>query len=161
MKAWQLACIAALMALSPSWLATASEPSRLLGAWSVDVAQLPIPPEARPKRVTFAFDEAQHGAWNIHVEIVQADGSERISDATVVLDGSTVPIRGDTLEADAIAAKRIRDDVLVLALAKAGMPASTRVYAVSPDGRRMVETAVHFDADGKAVMRTFTLDRIR
>lgn len=139
--------------------ARATEPSPVLGRWSVDVSRLPMPPEARPKRVTFAFDAVESDKWRIRVEIVQADGSERISTATVALDGSTSAIAGDTLEADAIAARLPQPGVLVLALGKARVPASTRVYAVSADGRHLVETATHFGADGKAVMRMFQLHR--
>ncbi|MDH5822486.1 hypothetical protein QFW77_05710 [Luteimonas sp. RD2P54] len=151
--------VALMIAVSPE-LARAAEPPALLGTWSADVSQLPMPPEARPKRVLISFDEAAGGARKIRVEIVQADGQERISEAIVPLDGSTAAIEGDRLEADAIAVKQAVADVLVMALAKGGVPASTRVYAVTADGERMVETAVHFDADGKAVMRTFLFRRV-
>lgn len=160
MKGWFAGLVAACLACAVPMAACAAEPSRLLGAWAVDVSQLPMPPEARPKRVTFSFDEADAGNWTIRVEIVQADGSERVSNATVALDGATARIEGDTLEADAIAARRASADVLVVALGKGGAPASTRVYTVAPDGTRMVETAVYFDAHGKAVMRSFPLVRI-
>lgn len=153
---WMAAVIALAM---PAW-AHAEDDARMLGLWSVDVAQLPIPPEARPQRVTVAFDEAAAGALTVRVEIVPAQGAARISTATVPLDGSTVPIEGDRLEADAIAVKRPTGDVLTMALAKSGVPASTRIYAVTPDGDQLIETAVHFGADGKAVMRTFRFDRV-
>ena len=154
---WMAAVIALAM---PAW-AQADDGARLLGLWSVDVTQLPMPPEARPQRVTVALDEAAAGALTIRVEIVPAEGAARISTATVPLDGRTVAIEGDTLEADAIAVKRPTGDVLTMALAKQGVPASTRIYAVTPDGDQMIETAVHFGADGKAVMRTFRFDRVR
>jgi|GEM_PF-116222 len=154
---WMTAMIALAI---PAW-AQAEDGSRLLGLWSVDVTQLPMPPEARPQRVTVAFEEAAADAWTVRVEIVPAEGEARISTVTVPLDGSTLPIEGDTLEADAIAVKRPTGDVLAMALAKNGVPASTRVYAVTADGDQLIETAVHFGADGKAVMRTFRFDRVR
>jgi len=88
-------------------------------------------------------------------------GDVRVSTATVPLDGSTVPIEGDRLEADAIAVKRPTADVLTMALAKNGVPVSTRIYAVMPEDDQLIETAVHFGADGRAVMRTFRFDRVR
>src|SRR5256885_11244196 len=38
--------------------AAQSSASPLLGSWAVDVSRLPLPPEARPKSVTFRFSEA-------------------------------------------------------------------------------------------------------
>ncbi len=144
MKALLAGLLVAVMTLGGPAVAQAADASRLPGRWVVDVSQLPMPEEARPKRVTFAFSEADAGKWALRVRIIQADGSERASNAVFALDGSTVPIAGDTLEADAVAARRPAPDVLVLALGKGGSPASTRVYAVAPDGNRMIETAVYF-----------------
>jgi len=129
--------------------------------WSVDVTQLPMPPDARPQRVTVALETAAGGALILRVEIVPAHGDARMSTATVPRDGSTVPIEGDRLEADAIAVKRPTADMSTMALAKNGVPASTRIDAVTPQGDRLIETAVHFGADGRAVMRTFRFDRVR
>ncbi len=135
--------------------------SRLVGTWAVDVAQLPMPPEARPARVTVDFAEPASGLWSVRVEIVPVAGESRISTATVAPDGSTVAIEGDTLEADAVALTRPTGDVLVMVLAKNGGPASTRVYAVEPGGDRLVETATHYDRQGTPVIRTFHFDRVR
>lgn len=161
MRTWFLGVLAVVLACGVPALAGTPQASPLLGRWAVDVDRLPMPPEARPQRVTFAFGEAEAGRWTIRVEIVQADGQARVSHAAVAMDGSTVPIEGDQLEADAVAARQPAPGVLVLALAKAGVPASTRVYAVAPDGEHLVETAVYFDADGKAVMRSFHAARMR
>lgn len=149
-----LACPASI------WAAPEAVSSRVLGDWAVDVAQLPIPPAAWPQRVGFSFEALDADRWQIQVEIVQADGQRRLSRATVPLDGSTVAIEGDQLEADVIALRQPSPDVLVMALGKQGHAASTRVYAVAADGGHMTETAVHFDADGRAVMRTFVLTRV-
>ena len=52
-------------------------PSPLFGTWAVDVTRLPMPPEARPKSVTFTFSDAGAGKWTTHVDIYGGDGSER------------------------------------------------------------------------------------
>ncbi|MET0329468.1 MAG: hypothetical protein ABW163_11970 [Luteimonas sp.] len=153
--------MAVMLSLVALATAQADDASRLPGLWAVDVAQLPMPPEARPKRVTVAFDDTGAGPWMVRVEIVPAQGEPRISTATLALDGSTVAIAGDTLEADAVAMTRPTRDVLVMVLAKNGGPASTRVYTVAPDGDHLVETATHYDADGRPVIRTFRFERVR
>lgn len=160
MKALFAGLLVAVMTQGSPAVAQAADASRLPGRWAVDVSQLPMPEEARPKRVTFAFSETDAGKWALRVQIIQADGSERVSNAAFALDGSTVPIAGDTLEADAVAARRPAPDVLVLALGKEGSPASTRVYTLAPDGDSMIETAVYFGKDGKAIMRSYHLARI-
>lgn len=54
-----------LLALSLAFVSAArSEPpkrSALIGRWAVDVSRLPMPPEARPQRVTIAFDQPESG----------------------------------------------------------------------------------------------------
>jgi hypothetical protein len=142
-------------ALQPS-----STQSPLIGRWSVDTSRLPVPPDARPKSVTITFDDAGNGKWTIHVDIVDAGGTERHSMGTPALDGSATPVSGSD-EADTVAVKSPVPNVLVMALAKNHMPASTRVYSVVADGASMVETAAYFDHDGLAVMRTNYFTRIR
>lgn len=80
--------------------------------------------------------------------------------STYVPDGTPAPIEGDTAEADTSAVKLPAQNVMVLALGKAGSPASTRIYAVAPNGAEMTETAVYFGADGKPIMRTNYFTRI-
>jgi hypothetical protein len=145
--------------LAQSSAATTSAPSPLLGSWAVDVSRLPIPPEARPKRVTIAFKEAGNGKWTMQVDIVDASGSETRVEGTYALDGSTVPLQG-TIEADVGAIKKPESNVLVLALGKGGMPASTRIYTVNPDGKSMIETAVNTAGNGLPMMRTNYFSRV-
>lgn len=146
-----LAC-AALPAAAP---AAAAPASPLLGRWAVDLSRLPVPPEARPRSVTLSFAARPDGQWTTQVLIVAPDGSTRAMTSAAPVDGSaTVPIAGDTMEADRAALKLVADNVLVMALARNRAPASTRIYAVAPDGRHMTETAVYLGDDGKAVMRT-------
>jgi len=136
-------------------------PSPLFGTWAVDVTRLPMPPEARPKSVTFTFSDAGAGKWTTHVDIYGGDGSERHMVATNGLDGTPGPITGDQTEADTVAAKLPAPNVMVMQLAKSGISASTRVYTVAPDGTTMIETAAYFGPDGKPLLRTNYFSRIK
>jgi hypothetical protein len=118
-----------------------------------------MPPEARPKSVTFTFRESGDSALAINVDIVGPDGSEMRSVAVAGLDGKPVSVT-NSIEADTAAAKQPSPYVLVLMLAKGGVPGSTRVYAVQPDGKSMVETATYFGADGQPMMRTNYFSRV-
>lgn len=135
--------------------------SPLLGSWAVDVSRLPVPPQSRPKSVTFTFTEVEPGKWRSDVDIKSGDGSDRRMTSTCRLDSSPCAIEGDKMEADLAAAKLPEPSVMILALTKSGVPASTRIYAVAPDGRTMVETAVYFGTDGKPIMRTNYFSRVR
>jgi hypothetical protein len=130
-----------------------SSSSALLGTWTVDVSRLSIPPEARPKQVLITFSEIQGGKWFVRVGITEAGGKQIDAVAAYALDGSSVTITGSP-EADTGAAKMPTADVFILALAKGGVPASTRIYAADPDGKSMVEIAVYFGANGVPIMRT-------
>ena len=147
--------------LLPILAAAASVSSPLLGTWAVDVSRLPIPPESRPKSVTFTFNLVQGGKWKTDVEIKGGDGSDRRMTSTCQPDGSPCAIEGDTAEANSAATKLSQPGVMILALSKSGVPASTRIYAAAPDGNTMVETAVYFTDDGKPVMRTNYFTRVR
>ena len=132
---------------------TPAQRSPLLGSWTVDVSRLPIPPEARPRKVTITFASVDANDWTMRVDIVDADGHEIDATGAYTLDGKQVRVTGSP-EADAGAVKMPSPDVLVLALSKGGAGASTRIYAAEPGGQNMVETAVYFGQDGKPIMRT-------
>jgi len=134
--------------------------SPLLGRWAVDVSRLPIPPAARPKGVTIIFSDADQGKLTMEVDIIDAGGAEIHSTGTAAFDGISVPVKGSP-EADIVAMKRPQPDVLVVALGKGGIPASTRIYAAAADGKTMVETAVYFGSDGLPIMRTNYFTRVR
>jgi hypothetical protein len=109
--------------------------------------------------MTFAAADA--GKWSTDVDIRGGDGSDRHMASTYLPDGSASAIQGDQAEADTVAVKLPAPNVLVLALGKGGIPASTRIYTVAPDGKSMIETAVYFGADGKPIMRTNYFNRLR
>jgi hypothetical protein len=150
---------AGLLAVAPS-SAQPTTRSPLLGTWAVDVSKLPIPPEQRPKSVTFTFNDAGGGKWSTLVDIVAPDGSATHGVATYVRDGTSWPVLGSP-EADTSAVMTPKPDVLVMALSKGGVPGSIRIYTVAPDGKSMTETATYFGRDGKPVMRTNYFSRVR
>jgi hypothetical protein len=145
--------------LSAPVLAQPSDASPLLGSWAVDTTKLPMPPESRPKSVTITHGEAGAGKWTMKVAIVAGDGAAITAVGTYSLDGTPSPVEGSP-EADTAAVKMPVPNVLILALAKGGVPASTRIYSTAPDGKTMIETAVYFDRDGKPIMRTNYFNRI-
>ncbi len=136
-------------------------PSPLIGAWTVDVSRLPMPPAARPRGVTFTFTDNGSGRWTISVVIIDASGAERKSTVSGPIDGSAAPVQGDNMEADIAAIKMPQPDVMVIVLGKGGSPGSTRIYAVAPDSKSMIETATYFGKDGLPVMRTNYFTRAR
>lgn len=154
--------LAAFSVLSGSALASSPGASPLVGSWAVDVSRLPIPPLARPKSVTITFADAGGGAWITHVDIVDAGGVESHAVGTATLDGKPTPVTGSA-EADMAAVEMPVPNVLVLSLGKGGSPASTRIYAVAPDGKTMIETVVYFWDRGQPIppMRTNYFRRVR
>jgi hypothetical protein len=152
--------LAASLLVAMPGLAQPVTPSPLLGTWAVDISKLPIPPEQRPKSVTFTFNDTGGGKWSTLVDIVASDGSATHGVATYVRDGTSWPVQGSP-EADTSAVMTPKSDVLVMALSKGGVPGSIRVYTVAADGKSMTETATYFGRDGKPVMRTNHFNRIR
>lgn len=140
--------------------AGSSKASPLIGRWSLDLSRMPVPPEARPKSVAIAFNDAGAGKWTTRVEIVDAGGGKSHAESTVPTDGTPTPVTG-SLEADTAAAKMPQPDVLIMQLGKGSQPASTRIYTVSADGKTMTEIAAYFGQDGKPILRTNYFTRAR
>lgn len=151
---------ATLLALSFQVTAQADRPSPLFGQWSVDVSRLPIPPQARPKSVTITFARAEAGALSTRVEVIDPTGGRIFAEGTAMPDGKAAAVKGN-LEADVAATSMPSPGVLVMQLSRGGVPASTRIYAVSEDGQSMVETVAYFDQDGKPALRANYFSRIR
>jgi hypothetical protein len=156
--------LALLMGLAACVLTTAPAAAKaaspLLGTWSLDIASLPVPPERKPKSVTFTFTEEADGKWSTEVNIIGQDGSVRHSKATHPLDGTPTAVIGSD-EADTVSTRLTAPNVLVMALSKGGQPGSTRVYTVAPDGKSETETMVTFHDDGTPAMRTVTFIRVK
>jgi hypothetical protein len=158
--AWQIFLLVAGLLQAAPVLAQEPAASPLLGKWAVDVSKLPIPPEARPKSVTFTYTDIGNGTWTTKVDIVTADGSASHGVATYKLDGTLAPVVGSP-EADTTAVMMPATNVLVMALSNHGHPGSTRVYTVAADGKTQTESVVYFGPDGKPVTRTNYFTRIR
>jgi hypothetical protein len=133
--------------------------SPLVGHWAIDVAKLPIPPEARPKSVVLDFHDPGGGKWSTQVEIVDQNGGRMHAEATLPLDGTPGPVTGNYW-ADVSAMKMPASNVLVVQLVDHGTPASTRVYSVSEDGRTLTETKAFFGKDGKPILQTNIFNRM-
>ncbi len=149
-----------IVGLLPAPALAQTAPSPLFGSWAVDVTRLPMPPEARPKSVIFTYGDAGGGKLRTSVDILGGDGSASHAVSTSALDGSAAPVIGSP-EADTIALKSPQPNVLIMALSKGGIPGSTRIYVVAPDGKSLVETAVYFAQGGVPVMRTNYFTRVR
>src|SRR5690242_5658716 len=109
----RLLAILLLIAAAPNAQAREPSPSPLLGRWAVDVSRLPMPPEARPKRVTITFGQAAAGMWTMSVDIVDAAGARTHSTGSATLDGTPTSVEGSA-EADTAAFKLPEPNVLVL-----------------------------------------------
>lgn len=134
--------------------------SPLIGAWAVDTSRLPMAPEARPRGVTITFSDAGDERLRMRVEVIDAAGTLLEADGVTPLDGSPTPVEVN-FEADVAATTMPRSDLLILQLGKGGVPASTRIYAVQPDGESMVETVAHFTREGQPVLRENYFARLR
>ncbi|AKC87010.1 hypothetical protein [Pseudoxanthomonas suwonensis] len=133
--------------------------SPLVGRWAIEVATLPIPPEARPKSVILEFQDAGNGNWATHVEIVHQSGETMRAEATLPLDGTPGSIAGNYW-ADVSAMKMPAPNVLVMQLVDDGAPASTRIYSVAADSGTLTETKAFFGSDGTPILQTITFHRV-
>lgn len=150
--------IAGLLPLAPA--ASAAAQASVAGRWTLDTSRLPMAPAARPKSVTIRFSDAGGGQWTTHVDILGGDGSESHAVGTATLDGAPASVQGSP-EADIAAIRMPAPNVLVFVLSKGGVPGSTRIYSVQPDGQHMVETAAYYGEHGMPILKTFYYSRVR
>ena len=160
MKAIVSMLLAAVLIHDAPAFARSPSASPLIGSWTVDVSRLPIPPAARPKRVTITFGDAGGGKWTTQVDIVDGGGAKSHAVGIAPLDGTPVSVTGSS-EADISAVRMPAPNVLVMQLGKGGIPGSTRIYTVAADGKTMIETAAYFGRDGKPIFRTNYFTRVR
>jgi len=154
MKTLAAVVVATVLATGAALYALSSQKtSPLVGRWAVDTSRLPMKPEDRPKSVVLAFDAIGADRWSTSVEIIDGAGGRTHAEGVAPLDGTPVNVNG-TLETNVSAVKMPSPNVLVMQLVNRGVPASTRIYTVSGDGRTMTETAAYFAADGKPLLRT-------
>ncbi len=134
MKAYFFLCLPPLSATVAPATAQPAARSPLLGTWAVDVSKLPIPPEQRPKSVTFTYSEASDGKWATQVDIVAPDGSATHGTTSYLRDGTAWPVQGSP-EADTTAVMTPQPGVLVMALSKGACPARSASTRLRPTGR--------------------------
>jgi len=147
-------------ALAHSALASeAKAKSALLGAWTVDVSRLTMAPASRPKSVTITFSVDETNSLRTRVDVVDPIGKRLVADGVTPLDGAPTQVKSN-FEADVSATIMPGPEVLIMQLGKNGIPASTRIYLVSPDGNSMVETVAYFAKDGKPILRKNYFSRI-
>lgn len=132
----------------------------ILGTSALDLNSMPGDYGTLPRSVTYNFVENGEGKWSSVIDIVAPDDSVRHITSHFTLNGVAVPIEGDQLEADAVAASLPAADILVLGLSKDGRPGSVRVYTVSSDGKQMTESAVNVNDEGMPFVRTFRFTRV-
>lgn len=159
MKTMFSAVLITLVLQAAPALAGSPTVSPLAGRWAIDVAKLPMPPEARPKSVTLEFHDAGDGKWATHVEILDQNGGRMHAEATLPLDGTPGPVTGNYW-ADVSAMKMPAPNVLVIQLVDHGNPSSTRVYSVTGDGKTLTETKAFFSKDGKPILQTNLFNRV-
>lgn len=158
MKAIFVALLAATALNVMSAYAGPSAGSPLVGHWTLDVTSLPMPPEARPKSVSLDFGDASDGKWTTRVEIVENSGNKMHGESTLSLDGTPGRASGNYW-VDVVAAKMPAPNVLVMQFVYQGIPRSTRVYSVSPDGKVLTETEAYAKEDGTPMLRTAHFNR--
>jgi len=132
----------------------------ILGTWAVDTSKLPMPMEARPKRVTLSFSVAGPGLLSTVVEVIDPTGNRLVAAGDTPLDGTPTPVKSN-FEADASATTMPRPDVLIMQLGKDGHPTSTRIYTLNADGASMIETVATFGPNSQPVLRQNYFSRVR
>lgn len=159
MKTMLAALLTSTVLLAAGARAEPAAASPLVGRWTLDVATLPMPPEARPKSVTLAFTQPDEGTWDTRIEILDPDRNRMDSGATLSLDGTPGKVTG-SYWADVATARMPAPNVVVIQLAYQGTPSSTRVYSVTADGGTLTETKAFFDRDGTPKLQTTTFTRL-
>nr|WP_305367354.1 LuxR family transcriptional regulator [Xanthomonas campestris] len=152
MKTARVALVAAVLLQATPAFSAPTAASPLVGTWLLDTSSLPMPEAVRPKRVVLQFKQVSGNKWATHAEIVEHDDTKLQAQSTLLLDGTPGRASGTYL-VDRAAVKMPEPGVLVMQLMYQGVPASTRTYTVSADGKVMTEIEAYFK-DGNSMMRT-------
>jgi len=150
----RLFLVAVLAACSVA--ANSAEKHALLGTWSVDIATVQSPQP--PKSVTLTLEEAGEGAYHMTVVIERPDGSKSKAEGTFKPDGSVNRVSGSD-DLDVASATMPSKRILVMGSSYQGQPESTRVWSLSDDGKKMIETAIRHLPDGTPYQRVVTWTR--
>ena len=134
----------------------AAEKHALLGTWMVDIATVQSPNP--PKSVTLTLEEAGEGTYRLAVTIEASDGSKSKSEGTFMPDGSVNRVAGNQ-DFDVVSMTTPTRQILVMAGGFQGHPSSTRIWSLSDDGKKMIETAVRHLPDGTPYQRVVSWTR--
>jgi hypothetical protein len=126
-----------LLTIAPT--AFAADAQHFFGAWQVDVSKLPVPDP--PASVTISWSDAGGGKLRMSVDIVDRRGKTSHAEGTFSLDGSPSRAVG-SLDVDVASITMPSERVLVMGTGMAGNPSNTRVFTISSDGQRMLETII-------------------
>jgi len=149
-------CLATLADGSP-----AEKPrSPFIGKWALDVKSMPVTYGAPPKSVTYEFVDLHNGRWETRIHIVDDGHGVRDMAVSYRLDGHANAGTGNNGEGDSAAVNSPAPNVMVMSLAKDKRLESVRVYAISPNGREMTESAADVDDAGVPFVRNFRFTRI-
>lgn len=154
----------AVACLCLTTLASASPPSKprspFLGKWALDVKSMPATYGAPPKSVTYEFADLGNGRWETRIHIVDDGHGVRDMAVSYRKDGTANAGTGYAGEGDQAAVNSPAPSVLVMSLAREKQLESVRTYAVSANGREMIESAADVDDEGKPFVRNFRFTRI-
>lgn len=128
----------------------------LLGTWSVDVSKLQQPDP--PKSVTITLAEAGADTYRMVVVIESSDGTKSQGECTFNSDGTAVGGTG-SVDVDVVSMTMPSRKILVMGAGLGGHPTSSRVFSLSDDGRRMIETIIRHLPDGTPYTRVNTWSR--
>lgn len=155
-----------IASLAMAWVAasaaapTAGEQSPFIGQWALDLSRMPDTYGPPPKRVVYGFEDLGSGEWRTTINITAPDDSVRRVAVQYRRDGKMVKGTGDQVDGDSAAFNSPAANVLVMSLAKDKKLGSVRVYAISPDGKEMTESAANVDSSGTPFVRNFHFRRI-
>lgn len=149
-------CLATLASASPA----AKPRSPFLGKWALDITSMPVTYGAPPKSVTYEFVDLGNGRWETRIHIVDDGHGVRDIAVSYARDGQSNKGTGYAGEGDNAAVNSPAPNVLVMSLARNKQLKSVRTYAVSANGREMIESAADVDDDGVPFVRNFRFTRI-
>jgi hypothetical protein len=136
--------------------ALSAEKHALLGTWMVDIATVQSPQP--PKSVKLTLEEAGDGMYHMTVTIERPDGSKSKAEGTFKPDGSANRVTGSD-DLDIASTTMPTKRMLVMGSGFQGHAASTRVWCLSDDGKKMIETAIRSLPDGTPYQRVVTWTR--
>ena len=154
------AAILAALSLASVASAAPKKASPFLGKWALDIKTMPVTYGAPPQSVTYEFVDLGKGRWETRIHIVDDGHGVRDMAVSYRRDGQANAGSGYAGEGDSAAVNSPAPNVLVMSLARDKQLESVRTYAISPNGREMIESAADVDDAGVPFVRNFRFTRI-